>query len=112
MTHGVPQELHDYQQRCHNNGTKVPDIFCPLGHCHVPSGVGEAERERKRREKVERELETRERDLLVERNAHKITKTKLTKQTRRVTNGVCPECSRSFVQLARHMKSQHPGCIA
>lgn len=27
----------------------------------------------------------------------------------RVKNGVCPCCQRSFVQLARHMETQHPG---
>lgn len=30
------------------------------------------------------------------------------RQATRTKNGVCPCCNRSFVQLARHMKSQHP----
>lgn len=32
----------------------------------------------------------------------------LTKTKRRVGNGVCPCCNRSFVNLARHMAGQHP----
>ncbi len=32
----------------------------------------------------------------------------LTRTKRRVANGVCPCCGRTFAQLARHMKTQHP----
>lgn len=32
----------------------------------------------------------------------------LTKVKRRVANGVCPCCTRTFTNLARHMASQHP----
>ena len=32
----------------------------------------------------------------------------VTKIKRRVGNGVCPCCSRSFTDLARHMASKHP----
>jgi len=28
---------------------------------------------------------------------------------KRIKNGVCPCCHRSFVQLSRHMASKHPG---
>lgn len=111
MIHAVPTVMRDHQLRKHNNGENVPDIYCPLGHGHVPSGKSKVQIEREKRAEVEAQLAARTRDLSTERAAHAATKTKLTKQTRRVTNGVCPECKRTFVQLSRHMKSQHPECV-
>jgi hypothetical protein len=32
----------------------------------------------------------------------------LVKTKKRIAGGVCPCCNRSFISLARHMKSQHP----
>ena len=36
-------------------------------------------------------------------------KGELTKMKKRVGNGVCPCCNRQFVNLQRHMATQHPG---
>ena len=35
-------------------------------------------------------------------------KSQLTRERKRAAAGVCPCCNRSFVQLARHMKTKHP----
>jgi ssDNA-binding Zn-finger/Zn-ribbon topoisomerase 1 len=35
------------------------------------------------------------------------TRAKLKRTERRVANGVCPHCHRSFVQLERHMRTKH-----
>lgn len=35
-------------------------------------------------------------------------KGRMTKLRKRVGNGVCPCCTRSFTNLARHMKTKHP----
>lgn len=43
-----------------------------------------------------------------ERRAHAATKGQLTKTRKRVANGVCPCCNRSFANLSRHMAGQHP----
>ena len=111
MPHAVPSSLREYQMRKFNANDPVPDIYCPLGHAHVPSGKSKLDIEREKRAAVEMQLANRTDDLRVERQLHAATKTKLTKQTRRITNGVCPECKRSFKQLTRHMQSQHPECI-
>ena len=111
MIHAVPTVMRNHQMRKHENGEVVPDIYCPLGHGHVPSGKSKVQIEREKRAEVERQLASRTEDLRIEKAAHKTTKTKLTKQTRRVTNGVCPECGRSFVQLTRHMRLAHPECV-
>jgi hypothetical protein len=34
-----------------------------------------------------------------------------TKLRKRIANGVCPCCHRSFVNVQRHMKSQHPDFV-
>jgi hypothetical protein len=36
------------------------------------------------------------------------TTQELQKHKKRVANGVCPCCNRSFTQLQRHMKTKHP----
>lgn len=109
MRHAVPEELRAFQQRQHRDGARdVTGIYCPLGHQHVPSGKGEAER---LREKLAAEEERAARilaNLDQEQASHRATKGQLTKAKKRVANGVCPCCHRSFVQLARHMKTQHP----
>lgn len=41
-------------------------------------------------------------------NSLRATKGVITKIKKRVHNGVCPCCNRSFVNLRRHMKNKHP----
>lgn len=91
---------------------------CPNGHTQGYYGETEAQKLRKQ---LDREKETssywkRRRNeetqarLAAERRAaaHKGVATKLKK---RAANGVCPCCSRTFVNLANHMKSQHPDFV-
>jgi hypothetical protein len=106
--HAVPAELASYQKRCHDTGGSVPDIYCPLGHAHVPAGRSKLDIERDRAAELERQLASAHEDTRAERVAHSATKAKLTKATRRTRAGVCPCCNRSFVQLARHMATKHP----
>lgn len=110
IVHAVPRELHDYQARCHRDRpeSKVPDIYCPLGHAYIPAGEGKAI-------KLQRQLDERERQLEAEMAARRAAEDQLAAAEReakriakRTAGGVCPCCNRSFVQLARHMKSQHP----
>lgn len=74
--------------------------YCPAGHARVyrESDVDEAKRilkeERLARAALEDQLAAAKRE----------TK----RMAKRAANGVCPCCNRSFVQLQRHMKSQHP----
>lgn len=36
---------------------------------------------------------------------------KIAQMKKRTANGVCPCCTRSFTNLQRHMKSQHPDYV-
>lgn len=56
----------------------------------------------------EADIRTEQRRLESERRAHAATKGQLTKTKKRIANGVCPCCNRSFANLERHMAGQHP----
>jgi hypothetical protein len=108
INHAVPEELFNFMERQHRDGRKQQGIHCPLGHTWTFAGEGEAA-------KLERELEAARRsrratqDLLhAEERSHAATRGHLTRTRRRVANGVCPCCGRTFKQLARHMKAKHP----
>jgi len=108
VRHAVPAELRDHQLRAHHNGEKVPGIYCPLGHSHVPSGEGKAERT-KRYLKEEREraarLDAEREQAAASARAYKGQATRLRK---RAKAGTCPCCKHTFKQLSRHMAIKHP----
>jgi len=108
ITHAVPDSLRSEQLRQFAEGTGPLGIYCPLGHSHVP--VGESPHARHQRELAraeKRRKETLER-LEAERRSHAATKGTLTKTRKRVGKGVCPCCKRHFVNVERHMTTQHP----
>lgn len=108
INHAVPQDLRNYQQRCHDDGRTVPDIHCPLGHVHVPSGKGKAalleerlEAERRRSGRLAHERDQAEARRAAQKGA-------TTRAKKRHAAGMCPVCKRTFKQVGRHMASQHP----
>lgn len=103
--YAISADLYNFMRRKLNDGEKQPDVYCPLGHTWIISGEGKVKR-------LERQLANREEDLRAERAAHATTKGALTKLRKRAERGVCPCCSRSFVDVARHMKSKHPEVVA
>lgn len=106
---GVTDGYNDRRREDH--GT----FYCPNGHRHSYDGDTEAEKQRKRADRLAKQVEAREADIRFEqrrleneRNAHRATKGVLTKTRKRVANGVCPCCNRTFADLGRHMAGQHP----
>lgn len=115
MNHAVPEELRNYQLRCHKNGRDVPSIYCPLGHSHAPAGKPAVERERERAAAAESRAEEARRRAQAERELREDTERRLsaqkgatTRARKRAAAAVCPCCNRSFVQLRRHMAAKHP----
>lgn len=109
MVFGVPANMQERYRNTHET------FYCPAGHGQSYSGPSEAEQLRKQLEIAEQnnrtltarvrfEVDQREG---AERNL-KATKRELTRTKKRVSNGVCPCCNRSFAQLARHMQTKHP----
>lgn len=89
-------------------------FFCPLGHRQhyktseadqVRADLAATERRlaavEKSREWTEKRLENTERRLSATRGV-------VTKLKNRAAAGVCPCCSRTFQNLARHMSTKHP----
>lgn len=102
----------DFQRRCREQGET---FYCPLGHGQVYSTT-EIQRLKQKLEREERwrkDAETRARAARDQADAAERSraayKGQVTKIRKRVGNGVCPCCNRSFANLGRHMAGQHPG---
>lgn len=98
---GIPSDLQDQLLKTKNL------FYCPNGHrqsytkskaeiLQEKLDVEKIESEKKLREMTDRMLDETNRRMKVER------------QLKRVHNGVCPCCNRSFQNLQRHMKTKHP----
>lgn len=100
-----------YDRRRADKGT----FYCPNGHT-MTFGESDADRERKRADLLERRLANRNEDirsayadLTITKRRLAASKGQLTKVKKRAVAGLCPCCSRSFVDVRRHMANKHPG---
>ena len=101
ITYALPERY--ISERRENGGAWV----CPNGHSTV-FGESEVVKLTKQLQAERRRTgEALEREKAAWRAQQK-TERKFKQQRRRVTNGLCPCCNRSFVNLARHIKTQHP----
>lgn len=83
-------------------------FYCPNGHSQSYVGENEAQKLRRQLE-AQRDETARQRSLRDQADASaRAYKGAATRARNRSKNGVCPCCGRTFQQLARHMKSQHP----
>ena len=94
----------------HRRGEDGKQFWCPLGHS-MSYHETEVMRLRKRAERLERTLANKDEDLRSAYASLTATKGALTKARRRADRGVCQHCHRSFVNVQRHVKSQHPGAM-
>lgn len=100
--HAIPSELRKQQEK-----HKDFAVYCPLGHRYVIAGETEAEKYRRLYEST-RDRETAVRAALDQtQRSLSATRGVLTKTRKRIGNGVCPECRRHFVNVDRHMATQH-----
>jgi len=91
-------------------------FYCWRGHAQHFTGKTDAERAieernaaRDERDRAKREVEYyRARADKMERS-RAAYKGRVTRIKKRIGNGVCPCCNRTFSNLGRHMASQHPG---
>jgi hypothetical protein len=101
MRHAVPRELVEHMRRQHADGETQTGVYCPVGHMWVIAGEGRATRLRRQLDELGAQL-TATADQLAAAQREAV------RHRKRTAAGVCPACKRSFVQLARHIKNQHP----
>jgi hypothetical protein len=82
-------------------------FYCPAGHSVT---YGESENDKLRRERDR--LKQEQARITEQWNAAELRAALANRREaqlrRRVANGVCPCCKRSFSNIARHMKTKHP----
>jgi hypothetical protein len=69
------------------------------------------EKERQARQRAEQRVAQERDERLAAERREIAAKSQLTKLKKRIGNGVCPCCQRSFVNLQRHMKTKHPEVV-
>ncbi len=86
-------------------------FYCPNGHSQWFPQDNEAERLRKELKRKEQELADRIAENYRVQAELDSTIKKQKKDLKRLTNGVCPCCNRTFSNLLQHMKKQHPESV-
>lgn len=102
-----------FRDTCYKDGM-VKTFYCPNGHgqSYTKSAV-QREKEKYAEEKqlLEKQLEATRRDLSNSDYVKMMLEKDLKKERnklKRVHNGTCPCCNRSFSNLQAHMKTKHP----
>lgn len=93
----------------YDNRQRMKDTFyCPAGHAQHYTGKSDKEL---RREAEARARAAEDQAAAARLELNRVKREAKAEQARlaqRARGGVCPCCNRSFVQLARHMKTKHP----
>jgi hypothetical protein len=86
-------------------------VYCPHGHrcCWKET---QTDRERRRAEIAEQQNARLHDEIEAEKRRTAAAKGELTKHKKRSAAGTCPCCKRTFANMARHMKTQHPEFVA
>lgn len=82
-------------------------FFCPNGHNNYFPHDNEAEKLRKQLAEKDTQLAWERSQRETETQRARDAEKKLKRIKTRVKAGVCPECNRTFAQLARHMACKH-----
>jgi uncharacterized protein with PIN domain len=108
----LPDELYNAAKR----GRGSVAFYCGFGHAQVfAEGETDLEIMTRERNRLRQRLAERDDAILHQRNLREATERKLlatrgviTRIKKRVGHGVCPCCNRTFGDLSRHMKTNHP----
>lgn len=114
IMYAAPRRMMDEGRRL---GEWKITVHCPNGHPEGwgddPTAKAQRERDRARDEAAAQRAyrQQAEASARAQRAAATRARNERNKDRRRVANGVCPCCGRTFKQLARHMKSKHPDFV-
>jgi hypothetical protein len=98
---GIPKAMHE------NLKEHGGSFFCPNGHS-LHFGDSRVEQLRRQINALNARLSQAHEEISRQRGVIKTINQTQEKKRRRVNAGVCPHCHRSFVALARHIRSKHP----
>jgi len=106
ISFAVPQWWNTGKRNTHST------FYCPNGHRQ--SYMEESDEDKLRRERdLARQQIARVQDEAARARRETYAAQKETKRLkRRAAAGTCPCCSRTVLQMARHMKTKHPGFVA
>lgn len=107
----LPDELYDAAHR----GRGEVTFYCPYGHPQVfAKGETEEQKLRRERDRLAQRIAEKDDEIARQRELREGTERQLsatrgvvTRIKNRVGHGVCPCCSRTFENLARHMATKH-----
>lgn len=82
-------------------------FMCPNGHGNHWPGESDIERANKRAEFWQDRARQQENETRAERHKASVARGQVTRIQNRIHAGVCPDCHRTFKNVARHMASKH-----
>lgn len=103
MRYAIPESLHNAARAWPGDRERGWKLCCPLGHEWWYTGRNLVELAEEARNDAARARAARDQA----RASAAAYKGVATRVKRRVANGVCPCCGRTFQQLARHMSAKH-----
>jgi DNA repair exonuclease SbcCD ATPase subunit len=98
----IPESLEKNRRDDHKT------FHCPNGHPNYFPAKTEAEKLKEDLAKEKQRREMAEREAAMEARRAINAQNELARVQKRVKNGVCPCCNRTFQNLHRHMKTKHP----
>lgn len=97
-----------------NRAQTAGDIYCPNGH-RLSYAENDADRFRRERDRLAQRVAEKDDEIARQRQFREDAERSATalrgqiiKLKKRTANGVCPCCTRSFVNLKRHIATKHP----
>ena len=83
-------------------------FYCPAGHQQHFRGENEVDRERRLRQRAEQETARLAEEAAAADRERRKAERALKSHKKRSAAGLCPCCNRTFSNMTRHMKSEHP----
>lgn len=97
----------EFRKEClEQRGSKT--FYCPSGHPQSYSGEKEADKLRRERDRLKQQLAQKDDEILAAVRLQGEAEKATAKLQKRIHNGICPCCTRSFQNLRRHIATKHP----
>lgn len=104
MTFFMPESFYKQCQEKKPNKS----FYCPAGHSMHYTGETDLQKERRARQRAEQEKARLEQEAADAQAAQQRAERALKLHKKRAAAGTCPCCQRTFQNMARHMKAEHP----